>query len=127
VEAQVRHVALAVKAGSAVSDLRRHRFGGRLARARLVYFRAATAGACTYFDDRRDGALPQGACWTAVSDDLQARLTLAHALSSGAAAVTRPRVGPPSFSQDCSCMWYCLQSSSPSQPLSHTAVVWFPQ
>ena len=73
VEAQVRHVALAVRSGSSVSDLRRHAFDGRLTRARLVYFRAATAGACTYFDDRRDGPLPHGACWAAVSDDLQAR------------------------------------------------------
>ena len=72
VEAQVRHVALAVKAGSSASDLRRHHFGYRLAHARLVYFRAATAGACTYFDDRRDGPIPHGACWAAVCDNLQA-------------------------------------------------------
>ena len=67
----MRHVALAVRSGSAVSDLRRHVFDGRLRHARLVYFRATTTGACTYFDDSRDGPLPHGACWAAVSDDLQ--------------------------------------------------------
>ena len=71
VEEQVRHVALAVKAGTSVSDLRHHTFGGPLARARMLYFRAATPGACTYFDDRRDGLLPHGACWADICPDLQ--------------------------------------------------------
>lgn len=71
VEEQVRHVALAVKAGTSVSDLRHHIYAGCLAHAKMVYFRAAHAGACTYFDDRRDGSLPHGACWADLCPDVE--------------------------------------------------------
>lgn len=37
----------------------------------MVYFRARQAGACTYFDDRRDGPLPHGLCWGPLCRDLQ--------------------------------------------------------
>ena len=46
-------MALAVKQGSQVSDMRHHRFSGRLRNAQVVYFRANTAGACDYFQDSR--------------------------------------------------------------------------
>ena len=39
--------------------------------APVVYFRAATEGACTYMDDRRDARLPHGACWYDLCDDLE--------------------------------------------------------
>ena len=38
---------------------------------KVVYFRARQAGACTYFDDRRDGPLPHGLCWAPLCKDLQ--------------------------------------------------------
>jgi hypothetical protein len=50
---QVAYVALAVKQGSQVSDMRRHAFSGRLKGAQLVFFRANDAGACDYFNDGR--------------------------------------------------------------------------
>ena len=37
----------------------------------VVYFRARQGGACTYFDDRRDGPLPHGLCWAPLCKDLQ--------------------------------------------------------
>lgn len=37
----------------------------------MVYFRAATQGACTYMDDRRDARLPHGACYYDLCDDLE--------------------------------------------------------
>jgi hypothetical protein len=46
-------VALAVKQGSQVSDMRHHRFTGHLKGAQVIYFRANTAGACDYFKDSR--------------------------------------------------------------------------
>lgn len=73
VEEQVRHVALSVKAGTSVSDLRHHTYAGRLARAKMVYIRAAQAGACTYFDDRRHGSLPHGACWAEICPDVEVK------------------------------------------------------
>jgi hypothetical protein len=48
-------VALAVKQGSQVSDMRHHTFSGRLRGAQVVYFRANSAGACNYFNDSRCG------------------------------------------------------------------------
>ena len=50
---QVAYVALAVKQGSQVSDMRHHAYKGRLRGAQLVYFRANDAGACGYFEDSR--------------------------------------------------------------------------
>ena len=38
---------------------------------KVVYFRARQGGACTYFDDRRDGPLPHGLCWASLCKDLQ--------------------------------------------------------
>lgn len=46
-------MALAVKQGSQVSDMRHHAFSGRLRGAQVVFFRANTAGACDYFEDSR--------------------------------------------------------------------------
>lgn len=37
----------------------------------MVYFRARQSGACTYFDDRRDGPRPHGLCWAPLCRDLQ--------------------------------------------------------
>jgi hypothetical protein len=53
VRRQVEHVALSVKQGSQVSDLRRHTFSGKLRGAQVVYFRASKHGACDYVDDSR--------------------------------------------------------------------------
>lgn len=52
---QVAFVALAVKQGSQVSDMRHHTFRGRLRGAQVVFFRANNAGACDYFNDSRCG------------------------------------------------------------------------
>lgn len=38
---------------------------------KVVYFRARQQGACTYFDDRRDGPLAHGLCWASLCQDLQ--------------------------------------------------------
>ncbi|PNG99845.1 Phthiocerol synthesis polyketide synthase type I PpsC, partial [Tetrabaena socialis] len=51
VQRQVEHVALSVKQGSQISDMRHHRFAGRLLGARAIYFRAGTPGACDYVND----------------------------------------------------------------------------
>ncbi len=53
VQRQVEAVALAVKQGSAVSDMRHHVFTGKLTGAQVVYFRAMKRGACNYFNDSR--------------------------------------------------------------------------
>lgn len=53
VRTQVQYVALAVKQGSQVSDMRHHKFRGKLKKAQVVYFRAQTPGACAYVDDSR--------------------------------------------------------------------------
>lgn len=37
----------------------------------MVYFRARQGGACTYFNDRREGPLPHGLCWAPYCNDLQ--------------------------------------------------------
>lgn len=50
---KVAYVALAVKQGSQVSDMRRHTFRGRLRGAQVIFFRANRAGACEYFNDSR--------------------------------------------------------------------------
>ncbi|KAK9863861.1 hypothetical protein WJX84_009188, partial [Apatococcus fuscideae] len=64
VREQVEQVALAVKIGSEVSDLRHHTYlAPCLQTGKVVYFRAETAGACTYFDDRPDGPMPHGHTW----------------------------------------------------------------
>lgn len=39
--------------------------------ARVVYFRGATQGACTYMDDRRDAPVPHGACWYDLCPDCE--------------------------------------------------------
>ena len=38
---------------------------------KVVYFRARQRGACTYFDDRRDGPKAHGLCWAPLCNDLQ--------------------------------------------------------
>ena len=53
VRRQVEYVALSVKQGSQVSDMRKHRFSGRLRGAQVVYFRAQQRGACDYVNDGR--------------------------------------------------------------------------
>ncbi|KAK9815594.1 hypothetical protein WJX72_006498 [[Myrmecia] bisecta] len=71
VKEHVQYVALSVKKGSQISDLRHHRFQGTLQGGQVVYFRGATPGACTYFDDCKDGLLPHAACWYDLCQDLQ--------------------------------------------------------
>ncbi|KAL0047289.1 hypothetical protein WJX82_000056 [Trebouxia sp. C0006] len=69
---QVEHVALAVKQGSEISDLRHHTFSATaLKSGKVVYFRARQRGACTYFDDSRKGPLAHGLCWAPYCNDLQ--------------------------------------------------------
>jgi thioesterase domain-containing protein len=38
---------------------------------KVVYFRARQRGACTYFDDSREGPLAHGLCWAPYCNDLQ--------------------------------------------------------
>ncbi len=37
----------------------------------MVYFRARQGGACTYFNDSREGLLAHGLCWAPYCNDLQ--------------------------------------------------------
>ncbi|KIY94328.1 type I polyketide synthase [Monoraphidium neglectum] len=67
---QVAYVALAVKQGSQVSDMRHHTFSGRLRGAQVVYFRANSAGACNYFNDSRYWRYSHGTTWAELCDDL---------------------------------------------------------
>lgn len=64
VRQQVEHVALAVKQGSSISDLRLHKYTGKLQSAQVVFFRAMTAGACDYVNDNR-----YGGCWRSASNN----------------------------------------------------------
>ena len=55
VREQVEYVALVTKQASSVSDLRHHTYLSPTGiKAPVVYFRAATQGACTYMNDARD-------------------------------------------------------------------------
>ncbi|GFH18518.1 uncharacterized protein HaLaN_15339, partial [Haematococcus lacustris] len=71
VQKQIEFVALSVKKGSQVSDMRHHTFTGHLTHARVVYLRAAERGACDYVDDSRFGAMPHGVCWHEMCRELE--------------------------------------------------------
>ena len=43
----------------------------RMQSGKVVYFRARQRGACTYFDDKREGPLAHGLCWAPYCSDLQ--------------------------------------------------------
>lgn len=67
-------MALSVKRGDQVSDMRHHDFrarGTRLLNAQVVYFRAASPGACDYVDDGRHGPWPHGVCWSELCAELE--------------------------------------------------------
>jgi len=68
---QIAYVARAVKTGSEVSDLRRHRFTGRLRGARVVFLRGSTRGACDYISDGRRGREAYGPSWAQVADHVE--------------------------------------------------------
>jgi hypothetical protein len=71
VRRQVEAVALAVKQGSSVSDMRHHTFKGRRLRgAEVVYFRAGKAGACDYVNDSRYWRYSHGTCWAELCEEL---------------------------------------------------------
>lgn len=67
-----KHVSLAVKVGSEISDMRHHAFSGKV-RGDVLYFRAEQRGACTYVnDDRSDGnPYPHGDCWAEICHSLE--------------------------------------------------------
>jgi thioesterase domain-containing protein len=67
---QIEGVALAVKQGSSVSDLRHHTYTGRLKGAQVVYFRAMKGGACDYVNDSRYWRYSHGCCWSELCEDL---------------------------------------------------------
>ena len=68
VREQVLAVAQSVKTGSSRSDLRHHRFVGRLKNAKVTYFRASIRGAVVYMDD---AGIDHGVRWCEVADDLE--------------------------------------------------------
>jgi len=73
VKRQIEGVALLVKQGSNITDMRTHSFRADHLYAPVVFFRGYTAGVCTYFDDSRlpSALMPHGPAWYPMCDDLE--------------------------------------------------------